>query len=131
MEKTLKFLKECGTFYIATVENAQPRVRPFGAVTDIEGKLYIVTNNQKPVYKQMIQNPKIEISGMNGNGVWIRCTAEVSTDPRREAKLKMLEDQPELKSMYNADDGIMEVLYLRNAKSTFASFSGFSETEEF
>ena len=65
MEEVLKYLKECGTFYLATIEGDQPRVRPFGAVCAFEGKLYIITNNKKPVYQQMLKNPKIEISGMS------------------------------------------------------------------
>lgn len=71
MEEVLKYLKECGTFYIATNEADQPRVRPFGAICEFEGKLYIITNNKKNVYRQMMSNPKIEISGMN-KGTWIR-----------------------------------------------------------
>lgn len=46
----------CGTFYPATDEEGQPPVRPFGAVCEFEGKLYIVTNNQMKVYNQMKKN---------------------------------------------------------------------------
>ena len=53
MNDVVKYLQECGTFYLATVEGDQPHVRPFGAVCEFEGKLYIVTNNKKDVYNQM------------------------------------------------------------------------------
>lgn len=79
-------MKQCGTFYLATSEDGQPHVRPFGAVCEYEGKLYIVTNNQKKVYRQMLRNPKVEICGMN-KGRWIRVEGEVELDGRREARL--------------------------------------------
>lgn len=43
MKETYEFLKECGVFYLATVEGDQPRVRPFGAINVFEDKLYIQT----------------------------------------------------------------------------------------
>jgi len=123
MREVLEYLKECGVFYVATNEQGQPRVRPFGAVADFEDKLYISTNNQKDVFKQMQANPKIEISGMK-NGTWIRVEAIVVRDNRKEAREKMLADNPSLEEMYAADDGKMEVLYLQNATATISSFTG-------
>lgn len=123
MEEIWKYLKECGTFYVATNENDQPRVRPFGAVSQFEGKLYIVTNNQKKVYNQMVKNPKIEISGMN-KGTWIRLECEAVPDKRREARAAMMEENEKtLSNMYSVDDNLMEVLYLKNAKATICSFT--------
>lgn len=122
MREVLEYLKECGVFYVATNEQGQPRVRPFGAVADFEDKLYISTNNQKDVFKQMQANPKIEISGMK-NGTWIRVEAIVVRDNRKEAREKMLADNPSLEEMYAADDGKMEVLYLQNATATISSFT--------
>jgi len=123
MREVLEYLKECGVFYVATNEQGQPRVRPFGVVADFEDKLYISTNNQKDVFKQMQENPKIEISGMK-NGTWIRVEAIVVCDNRKEAREKMLADNPSLEEMYAADDGKMEVLYLQNATATISSFNG-------
>lgn len=122
MEEVLKYLKECGTFYLATNEKDQPRVRPFGAVTIYNEKLYIVTNNQKKVYAQMKENPKIEISGMY-QGTWIRLEAEAIHDDSREARVKMLEENPSLNSLYSADDGLMEVLYIQDATAAIYSFT--------
>jgi len=123
MREVLEYLKECGVFYVATNEQGQPRVRPFGVVADFEDKLYISTNNQKDVFKQMQENPKIEISGMK-NGTWIRVEAIVVRDNRKEAREKMLADNPSLEEMYAADDGKMEVLYFQNATATISSFNG-------
>lgn len=124
MEEVLKYLKECGTFYIATNEADQPRVRPFGAICEFEGKLYIITNNKKNVYRQMMSNPKIEISGMN-KGTWIRVECEALLDERREARVAMMEEYPaSLSKMYSVDDNLREVFYLQNGKAAIYSMTG-------
>jgi uncharacterized pyridoxamine 5'-phosphate oxidase family protein len=128
MEKALEFLKECGTFYLATSEGDQPRVRPFGAVFQHEGKLYIVTNNTKNCFNQMLGNPKVEISGINKKGQWIRVSGEVVNDDRREVKELALESNPSLKGMYNIDDGIFAVLYFTKGTATIYSFGSEPET---
>lgn len=131
MEEVLKYLKECGTFYLATNEGEQPRVRPFGAVCEFEGKLYIVTNNEKKVYNQMLKNSKIEISGMV-KGTWIRIECEAVPDKRREARAAMMEEnKAALSTLYTVDDNRMEVLYLQNAKASIYSFTGEPEVINF
>lgn len=130
MQEILNYLRECQTFYIATMDGDQPRVRPFGAVAEFEGRLYFVTNNQKNVFKQMSANSKIEISGMN-KGTWIRLEAKAIADSRREAREKMLADNPSLSRMYSADDGVMDVLYLQDATATISSFTEAPRVIEF
>lgn len=122
MNEILTYLKECGTFYLATTEGDQPRVRPFGAVCEFEGNLYITTSNGKKVFDQMKKNPNIEISGMN-KGTWIRLEAVAILDNRREARKAMLDDNLELTKLYALDDGKFEVLYLKNATATIFSFT--------
>lgn len=128
MKRALEFLQESGTFYLATNEGDQPRVRPFGAVFEYEGKLYILTNNKKECFKQMIQNPKVEISSMNKKGEWIRVAGEVANDDRREVKEVALEAYPSLKSMYSIDDGIVSVLYFTKGTATISAFASEPET---
>ena len=122
MKEVYDFLKKCGVFYIATIDGDKPRVRPFGALNIFEDKLYIQTGKAKNVSKQMASNPKVEISSFI-DGKWIRLEGEVVEDPRREAKVSMLEANPELKAMYSADDDNTEVLYLTNAKASINSFT--------
>jgi uncharacterized pyridoxamine 5'-phosphate oxidase family protein len=128
MEKVLEFLKEAGTWYIATVEGDQPRVRPFGAQMVYNGKLYITTNNTKKVYKQLLANPKFEISGMNKQGQWIRITGKAIPDDTVEAKQAMLDANPGLNSMYSLDDGIFAVLSVAEATAVIYSFTADPET---
>jgi uncharacterized pyridoxamine 5'-phosphate oxidase family protein len=99
MEKVLQFLKDAGTYYLATVEGDQPRVRPFGTANVFEGKLYIQTGKSKNVSKQIHANPKVEVSAFK-DGVWIRIAGELVEDDRREARASMLDAYPNLRAMY-------------------------------
>jgi len=122
MKDTYEFLKECGVFYIATIDGDKPRVRPFGAINIFEDKLYLQTGKVKNVSKQIELNPNVEISGMN-NGKWIRLEGKLVRDDRIEAKTAMLDNNPELKSMYKAEDDNTEVLYFTDATATIYSFT--------
>lgn len=121
MKEVYDFLKKCETYYIATMDNDQPRVRPFGTVNIFEDKLYIQTGKSKDISKQIMKNPKIEISGMN-DGKWIRIQAIAVEDDRVEAKQSMLDSYPMLQTMYSATDDNTQVLYLKDAVATIASF---------
>ena len=124
MERVEKFLKEAGTYYLATVDGDQPRVRPFGTAHIIEGKLYIQTAKAKDVSKQIQKNPLVELCCFDGStGSWLRLAGELVRDDRREPKVDMLEHYPELKAMYSADDDNTEVFYFKNATATISSFS--------
>jgi uncharacterized pyridoxamine 5'-phosphate oxidase family protein len=123
MKEVYEFLKKCGAYYLATADGDQPRVRPFGTVLIFENKLYIQTGKSKNVSKQMMKNPKIEICAFSGDR-WVRVEAIVVEDDRLEPKRKMLDAYPQLKSMYSAEDKNTQVLYLKNATATFASFGG-------
>ena len=122
IEDVCAFLKECGTYYLATDDKGQPRVRPFGTAHMFEGKLYIQTGLKKDVAKQMLANPKIEICACK-DGQWIRIEAEAVLDERIEAQKDMLDDYKSLQKMYQAGDGNTAVFYLKNAKAVLSSFT--------
>lgn len=122
MNEAVDFLKACGTFYVATCEDGQPRVRPFGALDVYEDKLYIVTSREKRVFKQLQKDSKLEICAMNPDRRWVRIAADAVLDDRLEAREHMLETNEGLKSLYSADDGKMVVLYLQNAVAEITSF---------
>jgi uncharacterized pyridoxamine 5'-phosphate oxidase family protein len=122
MQEVYDFLKG-KTYYLATVEGDQPRVRPFGTIGIFEGKLYILTGKNKEVSKQLKANPKIEICAFEG-GIWIRIQALAVNDDRREPKQHMLDVYPNLKSSYSADGGNTQVLYLKDARATISGSTG-------
>lgn len=130
MEEVYEFLKKCQTYYIATADGDQPRVRPFGTALIFEDRLYIQTGKSKNVSKQIGKNPRIEICCFS-DGRWVRIEAVAVEDDRVEAKQAMLDAYPQLKSMYSADDGNTQVLYLENATATFYSFGGEPEVVRF
>ena len=130
IEKVYQFLNEAQTYYLATVEGDQPRVRPFGTALLFEGRLYIQTGKVKPVSRQIAANPKVEICAFK-DGKWLRLAGELVNDDRREAKAAMLDKMPSLKAMYSADDDNTQVLYFKNATATFSSFTEAPETVTF
>jgi len=130
MQTVCDFLKKAGTYYLATVEGDQPRVRPFGTAHIFEGKLYIQTGKIKPVSKQLMANPKAEICAFHG-GTWVRIAGELIEDDRVEARASMLEAYPNLRRMYDENDGNTQVLYFRNATATFSSFTEAPRTVTF
>ena len=130
MKRVLDFLKKAEVYYLATVEGDQPRVRPFGTINEFEGKLYIQTGKIKPTSKQLAENPKAEICAFIG-GAWIRVACELIEDDRFEAKKSMLDAYPNLRGMYNENDGNTQVLYMQNATATFCAFGKAPEVIEF
>ena len=130
MERVYNFLKEAGVYYLATVEGDQPRVRPFGTAHIFEDKLYIQTGKIKPCSKQIMANPKVEISAFH-NGAWVRIAGELAEDDRAEAKKSMLDAYPNLRSMYDENDGNTQVFYFMHSVATFSSFGAAPETVEF
>lgn len=122
MQEVYEFLKKCGTYYLATVEGDQPRVRPFGTVEIFEGKLYIQTGKIKEVSKQIQANAKVEICAFF-EGKWLRVAGKLIRDDRIEAKKHMLDNYPSLQAMYSPEDDNTEVLYFEDATATFSSFT--------
>ena len=123
MKRVCEFLKNAEVYYLATVEGDQPRVRPFGTVNEFEGKLYIQTGKVKPTSKQLAANPKAEICAFK-DGKWIRIACELIEDDRYEAKKSMLDAYPNLRNMYDENDGNTQVLYMKNATAIISSFGG-------
>ena len=122
MEEVYKFLKECGVYYLATVDGNQPRVRPFGTCEIHNKHLYIQTGKSKNVYKQIIANPNVELCAFK-DGVWIRVSGKLVEDDRLEAKKYMLDKNPDLRRMYSEYDDNTIVFYFESAKAVISSFT--------
>lgn len=122
IEKVCEFLKNAGVYYLATCDGDKPKVRPFGTANIFDGKLYIQTGKKKPVAEQIKANPNAEICAFK-DGDWIRIGCRLVLDDRREARKSMLDAYPELRSMYDEDDGNTEVYYLTDATAVIASFT--------
>ena len=130
MQRVCDFLKEAGVYYLATVEGDQPRVRPFGTAHIFEDKLYIQTGHVKPCAQQLLANPKAELCAFH-NGTWLRIACSLIEDDRVEARKSMLDAYPNLRRMYDENDGNTMVLYMENATATFSSFTAAPEVVTF
>ncbi len=122
MKEVYEFLKEAGTYYLATIDGDKPKVRPFGTIEIFEGKLYIQTSGKKDVFKQIEANNNVEVCAFL-NGSWIRLEGKLVVDDRVEAKKHMLDSYPDLRSMYSENDPLTKVLYFEDAKATIYSFT--------
>ena len=122
LDRVVSFLDAAQTYYLATVEGDQPRVRPFGTALAYEGRLYLQTGKVKAVSRQLAACPKAEICAFAG-GKWLRVCGTLVDDPRTEPKVAMLEKYPSLKAMYSPEDGNTQVLYFTDATATFSSFT--------
>lgn len=127
MNEIYEFLKNAGTYYLATAEGDQPRVRPFGTIDLFEGRLYIQTGLKKDVAAQMLKNPKVELCAFHG-GRWVRVTAKAVHDPSLEAQIHMLDAYPSLQAMYQPGDGNTAVFALTEGTATISSFTDAPET---
>ncbi len=97
MSKAIDFIKECGTFFVLTINNEIPNGRPFGAIMEIDNDLYISTSDTKKVYAQLKTYPKIQILALkNGTRSWIRINGEAEECCDLFIKQKMLEECPVL-----------------------------------
>ncbi len=130
IEKVYQFLNDAGTYFLATVEGDQPRVRPFGTILLSGGKLYIQTGKVKAVSRQIAACPKVEVCACK-DGKWLRIAGELVNDDDHDVKVAMLDKMPTLKAMYSADDDNMQMLYFKNATAVFSSFTEAPETVTF
>lgn len=130
MQRIYDFLKEAETYYLATVDGDQPRVRPFGTVDLYKGRIGIQTGKKKELFKQISKNPKVEICAMRG-GEWLRVEGEVYADDSIEACEHMLNSYENLRSLYTPGDGNCVVLYFKSGTATISSFTAAPVVIEF
>lgn len=130
MNEVRDFLKESGMFFIATIDGDSPRVRPFGVAEIYEEHLYIQTGKKKDVFKQIEKNNNVEICAFN-NGRWIRVSGKLILDDRVKVKKYMLDQNPELRSMYDENDDNTAVLYFESGKAVISSFTEAPKVIEF
>ena len=122
MDEIYEFLNNCNEYFLATIDNDKPRVRPFGTVMLFEHKIYIQTGKNKNVYKQILENPNAELCAYK-DGKWIRIEGMLIPDDRLVCKKAILDKYPSLRSMYDENDDNTIVLYFKDATATIFSFT--------
>ncbi len=133
--KTLKdlhdFLKSCGTYYLATMENGEPRVRPFGTIDCYGGKLCFLTNRNKPVAQQILKSGKASICAFDGKNCWVRIDASASEETDVAAQKQMLDAYPNLRAAYTAGAPETLIVRLDSGTASVCSFTAAPETFTF
>ena len=115
MGKGVEFLKEAGVYFIATSDNGQPQLRPFGSNMEYEGRFYFSMGRSKNVFKQMISNPKVSIASIKPNRDWIRIIGEAVLDESEGAKAYLFENNPRIRDIYKDNPAEVAMFYLTNA----------------
>lgn len=130
VKKVYDFLEKAGTFYLATVEGDQPRVRPYGAMLYFEDKIYIMAFGKTNATRQIAANQKAEICAFKGQTLRIEC--ELVEDNRPEVGKALVDKMPVLKNLglgENGENGVM--YYLKNATAYFFKMMELVETIKF
>ena len=122
MKEVQEFLKNSKVYFLATIDNDKPKVRPFGTAEIFENHLYIQTGKKKDVFKQIEKNNNVEICAFN-DGRWIRVSGKLIVDDRVEAKKDMLDKNPSLRGMYDENDDNTVVLYFESGHAVISSFT--------
>lgn len=125
MKKVVEFLQANPVQYLATVGcDGKAKCRPFMFILEQEGKLWFCTNNQKEVYKDMQENPYVQISVSSSSYAWIRLSGKAIFENNMVIKEACL-NNPIVKSQYKtANNPIFEVFYLEDAHGVIADFTG-------
>ena len=123
LKKVHQFLKDVGTYYLATEDGDTPRVRPFGTALLFEDKIYVLTAKAKNVSRQIEKNPRFELSAMDKDDRWIRVSGELKEDNRIEVHHAILEEYPHLKNAYTAGDDNTHTLYFDIDSAVIYSFT--------
>ncbi|SDX93238.1 Uncharacterized protein, pyridoxamine 5'-phosphate oxidase (PNPOx-like) family [Eubacterium barkeri] len=125
MNEVVNFLQENPVQYLATVgRDGKAKCRPFMFCFEQNGKLWFCTNNTKDVYKDIQQNPNIEVSVSSPAYAWIRLSGKAVFENNMAVKEGCM-DNPIVKGQYQtAENPIFEVFYLEGAKAVIADFSG-------
>lgn len=124
MNRLVDYLCEAKTFYLATVADEKPGIRPIGGrpgldeygFIEMDGKLYFYTDNRKPMYKQLKKNPNVAITFMVSAG-FVRVAAKAVFDDNVDVKKAMLNKNKTLTQLYSADDGFFQVYYLTDIEA--------------
>lgn len=119
------FLTEAGVFFLATVDGKKPRLRPLGAHLEIDDKVVFGVGDFKDVYKQMVENPYVEIVACKNSGLWMRYSGKAVFLKEQKYADAMLESTPQLKLIYNEESGNkMMCFYLSQATAVEIAVMG-------
>lgn len=126
MKETYKFLKEnTQVNYVATIKGDKPSLRPFGDPFTYDNKIYVITNKEKEVSKQIAENNNVCIVAYDGEK-WIRINCKLIDDSDNvEAKKAVLNEFDWAEEAgYTLDNPNFQILYMEEVNSTIYDEDG-------
>ena len=125
MKEIMGHLQECSDFFLATVEDGKPFVRPISVLCEYNDKIYFISSNHKLVYNQIKENGNVEICGLNTHGSWVRINGKVAEDESRAARIAPMDsDIDVISSVYSKEDDIMPAFYFESGTVRLCSAKG-------
>ena len=125
MKQIASFLSENIDGFLATLEDGQPRVRPYQFMLETEGKLCFSTNNTKEVCIQLKANSSMEFACANAKGGWMRLRGDVKFTNAKEVKEKILARSDVVRGIYKTSDHPnFEIFYLDHGSAQFVEERG-------
>lgn len=124
--KVCEFLDKAKVFYFLTTDGDQPKGRPFGFRLLDGDKLYFGCGTFKNVFRQLTENPKVEILAVAGNE-FMRYDGKAKVVKDEALLAKVREASPQLMAMYDKNGWEMGLFYLENGH---AEIRGMMELKE-
>ena len=132
IKKVDEFIKEAGVFFLASVDGNQAKCRPLGFHMLIDDKIYFGVGTFKEVWKQMQENPKIEIVALNPEkDKFLRYYGIATEDDNPELVEKTFEIIPEIGDVYKENGWKMGIFYIDDATAEFRNIFTVEETFKF
>lgn len=117
-----------GIFVIATENGDQPKARPMRSHFVIGDKIYFGTGRFKDVFKQMQENPKVELVAIKG-GEFLRCYGTAVFEKTYDLAEKVLDKLPQARGIYTMEgDMKLEMFHLEDATVEIRNMMGVEES---
>lgn len=130
IQKIDDLITRAEVFYLATVNGDKPKVRPLGFHLLYEDKIYFGVGTFKEVYKQMQENPNVEIAAWDGEH-FLRYYGIANLDKNDAVVEKAFELMPDIKQVYEANGWEMGVFFLDKATAEIRNMMAVEETYTF
>ena len=118
IEKISNFLTRTKVFYVLTTDGDQPKGRPFGMHLVEDGRIYFSCGTFKNVFRQLTENPKVEILAVDGAD-FMRYDGIATVVKSDSVLSRIREAAPQIMEKYDENGWEMGVFYLENGHAEF------------
>ena len=130
IQKVDEILSKAQVFYLATADGDKPKVRPLGFHLLFEDKIYFGVGTFKAVYKQLEENPNVEIAAWDGEH-FLRYYGVADLTKNDAVVEKAFELMPEIAEAYKSNGWEIGVFFLNYATAEIRNMFTVEESYEF